>query len=150
MIKNENAYKRTLAMLNQQEELIQSEINRFRELNLSEKQIEVALEPLNTYYDQLEKDIEEYQNLIDGRFPPMKNLPDIGRALIYLRIYKGITQSELAARLNVAVSSVSRDESNEYYGSRFEKIVSVFEALGVTPTLYFDLGIDAQRSVDEK
>ena len=41
---------------------------------------------------------------------------DSGHLLISLRIAKGISQRELAKRLNVHESQVSRDERNEYFG----------------------------------
>ena len=46
----------------------------------------------------------------------MQNFSGIGRLLIALWIAKGLTQRELAERLEVSETQVSRDERNEYHG----------------------------------
>jgi transcriptional regulator with XRE-family HTH domain len=45
------------------------------------------------------------------------------------RIAQGMSQRELAKRLNVHESQVSRDERNEYFGITVERAVKVLEAL---------------------
>ena len=42
-----------------------------------------------------------------------------------------MTQQELAERLGVLPSQVSRDERNEYYGATVERIQQVMEAMGM-------------------
>jgi integrase len=76
--------------------------------------------------------IEEYEKLKRGDFGDLTNLYGIGRTLVALRIFKGMKQSELAAKLQVKESQVSRDESNEYHGASVEKIQKVLDVLGVT------------------
>jgi transcriptional regulator with XRE-family HTH domain len=41
-------------------------------------------------------------------------------------------QSELASKLSVKESQVSRDETNEYHGASIEKIQKILDVLGVT------------------
>ena len=60
------------------------------------------------------------------------HLDGLGRILIGVRISLGITQKELADRLNVTEAQVSRDERNEYHGVTLEKAQRVIDALGVT------------------
>ena len=64
----------------------------------------------------------------------MQNFAGIGRLLIALRIAKGLTQRELAERLEVSERQVSRDERNEYHGVTVERANRIFEALGVEVT----------------
>ena len=52
--------------------------------------------------------------------------------MVALRIANGLTQRELARRLEVHESQVSRDERNEYYGITLEKALRILEALGET------------------
>ncbi len=59
----------------------------------------------------------------------------MGRFLIGLRIYLGITQSELVTRLEVAETQISRDEKNEYHGASIEKVKRILEALSVTVSI---------------
>jgi transcriptional regulator with XRE-family HTH domain len=51
--------------------------------------------------------------------------------LITSRIAQGLTQRELARRLDVHESQVSRDERNEYFGITLERAVKVLDALNV-------------------
>jgi len=49
--------------------------------------------------------------------------------LISLRIAQGISQRELAKRLNVHETQVSRDEHNEYFGITVERANKIINAL---------------------
>lgn len=51
--------------------------------------------------------------------------------MIAARITQGISQRELAKRLNVHESQVSRDERNEYFGITLERAVKILDALEV-------------------
>ncbi len=46
-----------------------------------------------------------------------------------LRIARGITKRELAERLGVRESQISRDERNDYHGITVERATEVLEAL---------------------
>lgn len=81
---------------------------------------------------QLREEVEEYERLKRGRFDTFVNLSGLGRTLIALRIYKGMTQKELGEKLGVSEPQVSRDERNEYHGASIEKIQRVLNALDVT------------------
>ena len=48
-----------------------------------------------------------------------------------MRIAQGISQRELAKRLGVHESQVSRDERNEYFGITLERAIKVLDALNV-------------------
>lgn len=47
------------------------------------------------------------------------------------RLAAGLTQRELAAKLQVDESQVSRDERNEYHGVSVDRAVRILDALGV-------------------
>lgn len=55
----------------------------------------------------------------------------LGQLLIAARIANGFSQTELANRLGVDVSQVSRDERNEYHGISVERADRVLAALEV-------------------
>jgi len=50
---------------------------------------------------------------------------------VALRIALGLTQRELAERLGVHESQVSRDERNEYHAVTVERASRILDALGV-------------------
>jgi transcriptional regulator with XRE-family HTH domain len=61
----------------------------------------------------------------------LKNFEGLGRLLIALRIYKGLTQSQLAQKLGIDASQISRDERNEYHGITVERASRLLDAMGV-------------------
>ena len=61
----------------------------------------------------------------------MSTLRGICHLLISARISKGMTQRELAQRLGINESQVSRDERNEYHGITIERAARILEVLGV-------------------
>jgi hypothetical protein len=60
------------------------------------------------------------------------NLHGLGRTLVALRIALGLTQRQLAERLSVNESQISRDERNEYQGITVDRASRILDALGVT------------------
>jgi transcriptional regulator with XRE-family HTH domain len=55
----------------------------------------------------------------------------MGQLLISARIARGLTQRQLAEKLGVNESQVSRDERNEYHGVTLDRAARILEALGV-------------------
>ncbi len=100
-------------------------------MELDAKQIETALEPLFSFHEQLKEEIEWYERVKRRDFQPIKNLSGLGQLLIALRISKGYSQSELARRLSVDVSQVSRDERNEYHGVSIDRVQRILNSLNV-------------------
>lgn len=54
-----------------------------------------------------------------------------GQLLITSRIAQGISQRDLARRLDVHESQVSRDERNEYFGITLERAAKILDALSL-------------------
>jgi hypothetical protein len=65
-----------------------------------------------------------------GDFDELRNFEGLGRLLIALRVFQGLSQRELAEKLSVHESQVSRDERNEYHGVTVERANRILEALG--------------------
>jgi DNA-binding Xre family transcriptional regulator len=132
MIKTEKEFLEAKKRLAEEEKMLEIQRVKLRKANLSKNQIKLAIDPLASFMLQLKEEINEYERLKKGNFGDLTNLYGIGRTLVALRIYKGMKQGELAQKLGVAMSQVSRDESNEYHGAAVEKIQRILEALGVT------------------
>lgn len=129
MIKTEKEYLESKRRLADEQNMIEGQRVKLKLAGLSKDQIKLAIDPLESFTLQLKEEIEEYERLKRGDFDDLINLYGLGRALVAYRIFRGIKQSELAAKLKVKESQVSRDESNEYYGASLEKIQKVMEAL---------------------
>ena len=113
-----------MELLKQREEL--------KKMGLTEEQIEKAMSPAISFYEQLKEEVEYYEKIKRGEFEAIRNLDGLGRILIGVRIALGITQKELADRLSVSEAQVSKDERNEYHGITLEKAQRVLDALGIT------------------
>jgi ribosome-binding protein aMBF1 (putative translation factor) len=88
---------------------------------------------LNGQLEELLEQVEEYENLKSRKIDRLecKSLEELPEALIKARIFRGLTQGQLAELLNVKEQQVQRDEANEYANSSFTKILKVQRALDI-------------------
>jgi predicted XRE-type DNA-binding protein len=135
MIKSEQEYKRCLELIDGYEERLEAQRKELQAQGLTEEQIRTALEVASTLPEKILRDIREYESIKRGDFDMTCTFENIGSQLIRFRIWKGISQAELADRLGVPRQQVSRDERHEYYRASSEKIRQVLEALGVEVTI---------------
>src|SRR5262249_32629411 len=98
------------------------------------EEVQRAMEPLLSFHAQLAEEVDWYERVRRRDFPTMSRLTQIGRLLIALRIANGLTQRELADRLGVSESIISRDERNEYHGVTVERAQRILDALNETLT----------------
>ncbi|MBD2384023.1 helix-turn-helix domain-containing protein [Cylindrospermum sp. FACHB-282] len=91
------------------------------------------LESLNGQLEELREQVEEYQNLKERKIDRLEcsSLEELPEALIKARIFRGLTQEQLAERLSVKEQQVQRDEANKYANSSFTKILKVQRALNI-------------------
>ena len=134
MIQTESEYQDSLKKLAQSEELLCQQEASLKAEGLRAAQIKRALDPTRVFLDQIKDEVESYQRLKQGKFDELENLHGIGQMLIGIRIALGLSQRELAEKLGVHESQVSRDERNEYFGITVERASRIFEVLGVVVT----------------
>lgn len=94
--------------------------------------IERALDPVRSFVLQLREAVEEYERVRNGGLPTITSLEGLGPALIAARIAAGVSQRELAARLGVHESQISRDERNDYSGVTLDRASKVLDVMGVS------------------
>ena len=129
MIRNEKEYKEAIRRLGVDKVVIQKQEEALKKHNLSKEDIKRALDPIQSFHQQLIEEVHWYESVKRKHFGVISNLNEIGRLLIALRIASGLSQNDLAKCLTIAESQVSRDERNEYHGislERAQKILSVF------------------------
>ncbi|MBU7006433.1 helix-turn-helix domain-containing protein [Phosphitispora fastidiosa] len=134
MIRNEKEYQEMIKRLEQDLEFIKQQKELFQEMGLSSEEMERAMAPTLSFHEQLKEEVEYYERIKRGEFEAIKNLVGLGRTLIGIRIALGISQRELAKRLNVSEAQISKDERNEYHGITLEKAQKILDALGATLT----------------
>ncbi|MHC1623500.1 MAG: helix-turn-helix domain-containing protein [Candidatus Methanospirareceae archaeon] len=131
MIRNEAEYKKAVERIREEASRIEAQKAELAAMGLTPDQVTRATDPLISFHLQLVEEVNSYERLKRGEFDPIMNLGGLGTLLIAMRIAKGISQKELAERLGVHESQVSRDERNEYHGVTLERAQRVLEALGV-------------------
>ncbi len=131
MIRNEAEYQEASARLASERNRLGEHRARLKETGLSDDEIKRVTDPMETFHLQLREEVESYERLKRGEFEELENLRGLGHLLISLRIAQGMSQRELAKRLDVHESQVSRDERNEYFGITHERAVKILDALNV-------------------
>ena len=134
MIRNESEYKDAVRRLGEQEERLKQQATQLKQTKLSKEEIQRVLDPVRSFHEQIKEEIASYERLKRGEFDELQNFSGLGRLLIALRIAKGLTQRELAERLEVSETQVSRDERNEYHGVTVDRANRILEALEVEVT----------------
>jgi DNA-binding Xre family transcriptional regulator len=132
MIRNDNEYQEAVNRIKEEKKRMAAEKERLAKEGLSAAEVKRALDPMRSFHMQLEEEVEGYEKLKRGEFEELLNFQGMGRMLIALRIHRGMSQRELAERLGVHESQVSRDERNEYNGITLERLGKVVEAFGVS------------------
>ena len=130
MIRNEAEYQEAVKRLKDEVQRLKQQEKQLKELELAKEEIKRVLDPVRSFHEQLKEEVQSYERLKRGEFEEVINFDGMGRLLIALRISQGITQRELAERLGVHESQVSRDERNEYYGVTLERAGRLLDALG--------------------
>jgi len=131
MIRNEQEYREAVARVAAEKERFNEHRQRLVEQGLAADEIKRVMDPMWSFHEQLQEEVEHYERLKRGDFQKLENLEGIGQLLVSLRIAQGISQRELAKRLEVHETSVSRDERNEYHGVTLDRAIRVLKALGV-------------------
>lgn len=131
MIRNEAEYQEASARLADERSRLAEHRARLKHAGLSDEEIKRVIDPMESFHLQLKEEVESYERLKRGEFEELENLRGLGHLLISIRISQGISQRELAKRLNVHESQVSRDERNEYFGITLERAVKILDALNV-------------------
>jgi ribosome-binding protein aMBF1 (putative translation factor) len=131
MIRNETEYQEASARLADERKRLTEHRARLQEAGLAEDEIKRVIDPMESFHLQLSEEVESYERLKRGEFDELENFRGFGTLLISLRIAKGISQRELAKRLRVHESQVSRDERNEYFGITLERAMKILDALDV-------------------
>jgi ribosome-binding protein aMBF1 (putative translation factor) len=147
MIRGESEYQEALRRMEQDRQVAAKQREALVKAGLAEEEVERGMEPLLSFQAQLAEEIEWYENVRRRNFPAIRRLTDVGRLLIALRIANGLSQRELADRLGVSESVVSRDERNEYHGVTVDRAQRILDALkqGVVVRVEDDPASDEAR-----
>jgi plasmid maintenance system antidote protein VapI len=129
MIRTEKEYALALRRVQENRQRVEEYRAAWEREGLDAEQIDRLLRPIQMFHQDLEDDVRMYERARQRVFG-FTPLAGIGRLLINLRIANGLSQRELAQRLHVHESVVSRDERNDYHGVTVERADRIISALG--------------------
>lgn len=138
MIRNESEYRKAVQRVKKERSRLSEQEKRLRKEGLSGTEVSNLLNPFRSFHLQLQEEVESYERLRRGELGELQNLQGLGQTLVAARIALGLTQRELARRLGVHESQVSRDERNDYHGITVERATKILEALCVLMRSSFD------------
>ena len=131
MIRTETEYQAAVKRLDAERERINEQRTILERSGLKPSEVKRAIDPVLGFHLKLQEEVDSYVRIKRGDFREVENLIGMGRLLIGLRIFLGLSQRQLAQKLEIDESQVSRDERNEYRGVSFERAHAILEALGV-------------------
>lgn len=143
MIRTDAEYQDALKRLQQDRTVVATQRAKLHELDLTDEEIERALQPGLSFHEQLQEEVSVYEAMRRGEISSIHSLVEIGRVIIGLRIARGITQRELAERMQVSESQVSRDERNDYHGITVDRAQRIISALNGR------IQLDAEAPMDD-
>ncbi len=139
MIRNETEYQEAATRLQGERERAAALARQLKQQGRSTDEIKRLADPMESFHLQLAEEVESYERLKRGQFSEIENLHGVGRLLVGLRIARNLTQRELAEKLGVHESQISRDERNEYHGVTVQRAAAILDALGARLTSHVDL-----------
>ena len=142
MIRNESEYQEAVGRLRDEKNRIDETSKKLRDDGTDAESIKRITDPLVSFHLQLREEVESYERLRRGQFSEIHNLHGLGQLLIGLRIARNMSQRELAEKLDVHESQVSRDERNEYHGITIQRAAKILDALGASLTTQVALQLE--------
>ncbi len=139
MIRNEKEYQEAVGRLKAEKQRLEQHRAGLVSERLDAASVKNLMDPMESFHLQLKEEVESYERLRRGQFDELENLRGFGHMLAAARIARGMTQRELAAKLDVHETQVSRDERNEYHGVSVDRAIKILEALGVRLTTQVEL-----------
>ena len=121
MIRTESEYREAVARLAEEQKRIESQKAELEKMGLAPPRSSARIDSILSFHLQLQEEVESYQRLKRGELGEVRNLQDLGQFLISARIARGLSQRQLAEKLGIHESQVSRDERNEYHGVTLDR-----------------------------
>lgn len=131
MIRSEAEYRDAVARSRRSAERLIEYREELRCQGLSIDEVALAAGLMVHILDDLNEEIGLYEKIKAGDLSGFRTLREVGPLLIAARLARGLSQRELADRLDVHESQVSRDEKNGYQGVSLERAAQILDVLSI-------------------
>jgi DNA-binding XRE family transcriptional regulator len=133
MIKNEKQYRTTHTRVRE----FEAELARLEQAGpgkgVHPQMHRMQIDGVKSQIETMQAEIREYDDLRNGRRKVLRfaTIGELPKALIQARIARGLTQQELADKLDLKRQQVSDYEDTDYQRASFARIVEVARALNL-------------------
>ena len=133
MIRNEKQYKITKAHFKEFEAALSERRAMPVPDDTDRGMWQLEQEALQSQIDEFKAELTAFEKLKSGEVQAtaLTSLNDLAILLIQARIAQGLTQKDLAERLNVKEQQVQKDEANLYESASLSRLKRLTEVLGV-------------------
>jgi len=146
MIRTQAEYRESLERLAAERKRLRDQDKQLRAEGLAATARKRILDPVRSFAGKVAEEVASYERLQRGDVGELENLRGLGRLLIALRIARGMTQRDLAEKLGVHETQISRDERNEYHGVTVERASRILDVLEAdVRTTVRRVGVTAKR-----
>jgi HTH-type transcriptional regulator/antitoxin HigA len=84
---------------------------------------------IRSQIDDLQQEVREFEELQNASLLHMKCAEEFARVLIQGRVARGLTQNELANKLNLKPQQIQKYEATQYQGASLKRILAILGAL---------------------
>jgi transcriptional regulator with XRE-family HTH domain len=136
MIKNDRQYRLTKAHVREFSDALANAATQPTPRGIDPALADIQRKALDSQLQEMVQDVHEYEALKEGKITlfEAQSLAELPLMLVKARISRGLTQKELAERLNVKEQQVQRWEANDYAAASLDTLKAVSEALDVAIT----------------
>jgi len=134
MIKNERQYRITKTQAGKFAHALTADANGTEDGSIHPLLLQAQRDALRSQHDDLCRELAEYEALRSGKQTVLEvnSWSELPQALIRARISAGLSQKDLAERLDLKEQQIQRYESTSYNGASFGRLSEIIRALGVT------------------
>ena len=129
VIKNEHQYRVTKAQLTRLEKAFEGAES--AKTNLQPRLHTAAITGLEAYIAELRQEISEYDSLKQQDTIAVTSFEELPLLLIKARIARGLTQKQLADKLDLKEQQIQRYESENYRRVSLGRLLNIAAALGM-------------------
>jgi transcriptional regulator with XRE-family HTH domain len=129
MIKSTKQKNKTLKSI----EKFEKELAKLKKQDIKQAVKEAYTNSYLNMITELKKEVEEYDQLVQGNFELPKNVSfiELLKNLTKLRIAKGLSQSDLAEKLGIDRQQINRYEEHDYQTASLDRIKEIMNVLGI-------------------
>ena len=127
MIQNKRQYNVTKKQIETLSEGLEAAVQ--EKTDMDPRLYKAMVAGIRSQIDDLEQEVREFEELQNASLLHIKSSEDFGSVLIQGRVVRGLTQNELAKKLNLKPQQIQKYEATRYQGASLKRILDILVAL---------------------